>query len=111
MRFPVTTALLALLLLTGCTPWLERGRFAVVSSEESAAARYEAVSDEPVQGEGCFTGRQADDLIFSWAVEDALSKPEANGGTALLDATFTNHVEDKSSCLQVSGIPARRIAE
>ena len=80
-------------LITGCTPWLGRGEFNLVSSSSAASHLYEPVSTEPVTGEGCFTGRQADDMIFSWAVQDALSNPEAEGATALLDATFSNHVE------------------
>jgi hypothetical protein len=97
--------------ISGCTPWLGRGEFNLVSSSSAASHRYEPVATKPVTGEGCFTGRQADDLIFSWAVQDALSKPEAEGATALLDATFSNHVEDKSSCLEVTGIPARPRAD
>lgn len=96
------------LLTSACTPWLGRGEFAVVSSETALQDEYEQVGVQPVSGQGCFTGRQAHDLIFSWAVEDALSKPEAEGATALLYATYTGHVEDKGSCITVTGFPARR---
>ena len=99
-------AVLLLSGLTACTPWLGRGEFALVSSEAQLHNDYEQLGTEPVSGQGCFTGRQADDLIFSWAVEDALSKPEAEGATALLHATYTGHVEDKGSCITVTGFPA-----
>ena len=79
-------------------------------SRAAAQSEYEVLSDTPIEGEGCFTGRQADDLIFSWAVEDALQKAGIEGATALVDATYTNHIEDKGSCLKVSGLPARRKA-
>ena len=94
-------------LTTACTPWLGRGQFELVSSEADARNRYEVLSTTPVSGEGCFTGRQADDLIFSWAVQDALANADIEGATALLDATYSNHIEDKGSCLQVTGLPAR----
>ncbi|MGI9292064.1 MAG: hypothetical protein ACR2QG_12420 [Gammaproteobacteria bacterium] len=98
---------LLLMSLTACTPWLGRGEFALVSSQAQLQNNYEQVGTEPISGEGCFTGRQADDLIFSWAVEDALSKPEAEGASVLLYATYTGHVEDKGSCITVTGFPAR----
>ena len=94
--------------LSACTPWLGRGEFALVSSNATLHDHYEQLGTEPVSGVGCFTGRQADDLIFSWAVEDALSKPAAEGATALLYATYDGHVEDKGSCITVTGLPARR---
>lgn len=94
-------------LLTSCTPWLERGEFALVTAADITLAQYVVVNSEPVTGKGCFTGRQADDLVFSWAVEDALQQPGAEGATVLLTPTFTNHIEDKGSCLQVTGTPAR----
>lgn len=94
-------------LLSGCTPWLGRGDFALVASNDAVTENYAQIGTEAVSGEACFTGRQADDLIFSWAVEDALSKPEAEGATVLLNATYTGHKEDKSSCITVEGYPAK----
>ena len=93
--------------LLGCTSWLDRGEFAMVSTDSALIERYEVLSGQPVSGEGCFTGKQAHDLVFSWAIEDALAKPAAKGATTLLNPLYTNHIEDKRSCLQVSGIPAR----
>jgi len=107
----ITLLLLSYLPVVACTPWLQRGQFALVSTDTALTEQYEVVAEQAVTGQGCFTGKQADDLIFSWATEDALSKPEAKGATTLLNPVYTNHVEDKGSCLQVSGIPARLRSE
>jgi hypothetical protein len=96
---------LLIALLPACTPWLERGRFALVTTDPAVIEHYERLTDKPARGEGCFTGRQADDRVFSWAVEDALAG--VPGATTLLDPVYTNHIEDKRSCLQVTGWPAR----
>jgi hypothetical protein len=107
LNFPAVLLLCMAVGIGACTPWLERGEFSLVVPAGAAGESYETLSTAPVTGSACFTGRQADDLVFSWAVEDALQQPAAAGATLLLDATYTNYIEDKSTCLRVVGLPAR----
>ena len=81
-----------------------RGHFDLIGTSNTQS-RFVAVSNERTEGKACFNQINmqlaADDPVFERAVRDAMSAfPDA---TALIDVT----IEDRGSCVYVSGIPAK----
>lgn len=96
--------IIAVLLVTGCSPPMLRGDFSLLSTE-SLEGKYDVLSDQRLSGRACFNMLKASVFVgqgvFDQAVREALvGQPE---NTLLVDAKFV----DDGTCIDVSGLPAK----
>ena len=82
-----------------------RGDFSLLSTED-LSGKYDVLSDQKLTGRACFNMIKSSFFIgegvFDQAVRDALAGQLE--GTLLVDAEFV----DDGSCINVSGLPAKR---
>lgn len=98
------TLLIFLIFISGCSPYIGRGNFELVSTENTLK-KFEILSENRVEGRSCFdlvkSALFLDESVFELAVKNALSRVDE--ATTMLEVEF----KDEGDCVVVSGIPAK----